>query len=69
MHAWRIPTGYGKSHHTFIASFGRYLLHSLHYFANDSHFAGEWLHIGDVKVQASKPASPELVPKQYGRSW
>lgn len=30
--------------------------------------AGEWLHIGDVKVLTSKPAAPELVPRLYGKS-
>ena len=29
---------------------------------------GEWLHIGDVKVPISRPASAELVPRLYGES-
>ena len=27
---------------------------------------GEWVHIGDVKVQATSPGAPELVPRLYG---
>ena len=32
----------------------------------DSHNVGEWLVLGDTRVNVQRPAHPELVPRHYG---